>query len=232
MLGAWLVSECGLPVAWTPRLPAFGKLRHRDEFLSIQDNFLQGTLRYDRLEAALRTADEPVVVDLGVNVGITVRWWFALNPQARVVAVDMMAEAHAWASHRLEALRPDAVARATFVECVVGEASGTVEVAFDDPLSGTNRSDAPGGAVRRLLRMTTLDEMPEIPAGEILLLKVDIEGAGGRALAGAPGVLRRTRFVVTEFHDADECAMMTRLALDAGLSLVRANDKMLFFARA
>jgi FkbM family methyltransferase len=232
MLGAWLVHQFRLPVSWTPRLPAFGALRHRDEFLNIQDNFLQGKLRYDRLEAALRAADEPVVVDLGINVGITVRWWFALNPHSRVVAVDMMAEAHAWAARQLEAWRPGAAARVTFVERIVGPATGVAEVVFDDPMAGTNRSDATTGAIHRTLPVTTLDAMPEIPSGEILLLKVDIEGAGARALAGAPGVLRRTRFVVAEFHDADECAMMTRLSLEAGLSLVRANDKMLFFARA
>lgn len=232
-LSAYLLNACSLPVAWLPALPGFGTLVRRDELLNIQDNFFEGTLRFREMEEAMRGTAEPFVLDLGVNVGVTVRWWFHLNPRAQVVAVDMMREAHAFAQQRLAAVRADAVARVRWVECVVSDEAGTTEVAFDDPLFGMNRADASAaGGSRRLLASATVDslladQMPD----EVFLCKVDIEGAGGRALAGASRVLARTRFLVVEYHDPDEVASMTRSAVAAGLDLVRANPKMLFFER-
>jgi FkbM family methyltransferase len=232
-LAAYVLNACALPFSWLPALPGFGTLVRRDELLNIQDNFFEGTLRFREMEEAMRRAAEPFVLDLGVNVGVTVRWWFHLNPRSRVVAVDMMREAHEFARQRLVAVRADAAERVRWVECVVSDQAGTTEVAFDDPLFGMNRADAAtGGSSRRQLPSAAVDTLlaDEMPA-EVFLFKVDIEGAGGRALAGAQLVLRRTRFLVVEYHDPAEVAAMTRHALAAGLDLVRANAKMLFFER-
>ncbi len=230
-LVGWLAYTSRLPIGWAPAFSGFGRLERRDEFLSILDNFLRGTLRSDRVERALREARAPVVVDVGVNLGVTVRWWLHLNPASQVVAVDMMREAIDYSSRRVHAVAPEA--HVTWIEAVVGREPGEVEVRFDDPLKGTNRSDGGTGATCRRLPTSTLDGLlGASPASdEVMLLKVDIEGAGGSALAGATALLRRTRFVVVEYHDVAETAEMTRVCLAAGLSLACANEKMLFFER-
>lgn len=231
-LAARLMDGARLPVAWLPILPAFGRLTRRAEFENLLDNFLVGTLRYAPLEESLRQAGTPLVVDVGVNVGITIRWWMSLNPRTRVVAVDMIEESHAFAAAALSRLDARYAAQMTPVVAVVSDAPGSIEISFDDPLEGTNSSEAHGGLIRRQLAVRTLDDIwGEAGAGDVFLLKIDIEGAGARALDGAAQLLRRTRYVVAEWHSADELARMTTACVSASLSLVSVNEKMVFFER-
>lgn len=226
----WCVVRAGLPVRFAPPLFGYGTLLKRDEFLSLHENFLEGELRFPEMEAALRAAEEPLVIDVGVNLGVTVRWWFHLNPRARVIAIDMMREAHEFAAARLEAMAPTASTRVDWMECAVSDAASTIDVRFDDPLFGMNRADGSSGQQHRAIRADTLDALVG-PSRAPLLVKMDIEGAAGRAFAGAAQLLQRTQFALVEYHDAAECADVTRLAAAAGLGLVRATKKTLVFAR-
>lgn len=231
-LAASIMRALRFPVSWMPPLAGFGRLTHPDEFGSITDNFFEGALRFGPLEQFLRSADDALVIDVGVNVGITLRWWLHLNPRTRLIAVDMIREAHLFSTLALARLNPAYPAQVRHVEAVVGDTPGSTEIAFDDPLHGMNSAMARGGATRRRVAVRTLDDIwQESGGGDVAVLKIDIEGAAGTALAGATELLRRTRFVAAEWHDAAELAQVTSTCVGAGLSLVDTKSKMLFFAR-
>lgn len=231
-LAGWIMYGLRCPVSWLPPLAGFGPFTHRDEYASILDNFFEGALRFEPLERHVSSTTNALVLDVGVNVGITVRWWLHLNPHAQVIAVDMIREANEFSARALAAVNPAYPAQVRYVEAVVGETSGSMEISFDDPLAGTNSTRARNGATRREVATRTLDDIwLEAGGRDVAVLKIDIEGAAGATLAGAPQVLRRSQFVVAEWHDAAELSRVTSLCLDAGLSLVSVNAKMLFFER-
>jgi FkbM family methyltransferase len=231
-LAGWIMHSLRLPVAWLPPVAGFGRLAHRNEFESITENFFAGTLRFPPLERDLRTARDALVMDVGVNLGVTLRWWLHLNARTEIIAVDMIREAHEFAARALDRVDPRWVAQVRAVHAVVSDAPGRTVIAFDDPLEGTNAADARQGATRREVVVRTLDEIwADAGSRDVLVLKIDIEGAGGAALRGASQVLRRTRFVAAEWHGPAELGQITAACLDAGLSLAAANAKMLFFER-
>ncbi|MEY4940863.1 MAG: hypothetical protein RIQ93_2598, partial [Verrucomicrobiota bacterium] len=82
-------------------VPIFDEVGTIAEILNIHDNFAVGELRDALVEAELSTASTPIVVDCGVNVGVTVRWWLHLNAACRVFGFDMMEEAHEITRQRL-----------------------------------------------------------------------------------------------------------------------------------
>ena len=149
-LAGWIMYGLRCPVSWLPPLAGFGPFTHRDEYASILDNFFEGALRFEPLERHVSSTTNALVLDVGVNVGITVRWWLHLNPHAQVIAVDMIREANEFSARALAAVNPAYPAQVRYVEAVVGETSGSMEISFDDPLAGTNstraRATAPRGA--------------------------------------------------------------------------------------
>lgn len=199
------------------RVPGAGLVANWHEAVNVIDNFYLDELRNAEVERELAAAPGPVVVDVGVNVGITIRWWLALNPRARVVGIDMLEEALIFTKSRLEAR--DA-ARFRDVCAAAGEASESREIALDAPLEGTSSLLATGGRMRRTVEMRTLDALLEEHAqGPIFLLKIDIEGYAGRALGAANDTLRRCRFVTVEVHSPEETALAARHLHAAGLEL-------------
>ncbi|MBA4070589.1 MAG: hypothetical protein C0497_01960 [Gemmatimonas sp.] len=231
-LAGWIMHSMRLPVAWLPVIAGFGRLTHRNEFESIADNFFRGTLRFPPLEWGLRAASDPLVMDVGVNLGVTLRWWLHLNSRTEIIAVDMIREAHEFAARVLDLMEPRWAAQVHAVHAVVSDAPGRMEIAFDDPLEGTNAADARGGATRREVAVRTLDEIwADAGSRDLLVLKIDIEGAGGMALRGAAQMLRRTQFVAAEWHGPAELGQITAACLEAGLLLAATNDKMVFFER-
>lgn len=214
----YLLRRLLLPVA----LPGMGRLHHCGEAANYLDNICLGELRCEPVEAHLRAAVAPTIIDLGVNVGITIRWWFTLNANARVVGVDMVDEALAFTTDALQRLGIGSE-RWTPLSCALGDATrAAVPLFFTDPLEGTTRLGVGAGPRRREVRVDTLDHvLATLPLPSIDLLKCDIEGAGGAALSGGLDTLARTRFVVAETHDPDETRRMTLVLTQAGFSLFR-----------
>lgn len=134
------IQRVPIPVS----VPIFGVIGTLAEVVSIHDNFAVGELRDSYLETKLADAAVPVVVDCGVNAGITVRWWLHLNPSARIFGFDMMQEAHDLTRKRLGG-------KATGYTGITAPLSGVdgeeVTVYYDDPLDGENRIE---GAARLL----------------------------------------------------------------------------------
>ncbi|TLD70904.1 FkbM family methyltransferase [Phragmitibacter flavus] len=184
------------------------------EATNYLDNFIGHELRHLPVEQAL--SDGGNVVELGVNIGITARWWLSLSPKIHTTGVDMMEEAIAYTTAKITALNQQD--RWTGIVAAVGNERGELNVSFDDPLEGTNSIGATSGQQQRSVRMERLDDLcPDVQS--ITLLKVDIEGAGGIALEGAPRILSHTRWVVFEIHGDEETRRASAALIKAGFVL-------------
>jgi FkbM family methyltransferase len=218
----YLLGRLLVPVT----LPGMGALRRSAEASNYLDNVCLGELRCPEVEEQLRATASPTVVDLGVNVGITVRWWLALNVRTRVIGVDMVEEALAVTTDALAGL---GIARDRWVpiSCALGATTqAAVPLFLDDPLEGTTRLGAACGTLRREVPLETLDHLlAPLSLARVDLLKCDIEGSGGAALAGGPETLARTRYVVAETHDADETRQMSSALASAGFVLFRVQGR-------
>lgn len=210
-------------------LPVFGTVSTVDEVLNIHDNFGKGELRYEEIENHLRQTPEPVIVDCGVNIGITIRWWHHLNTRARVFGFDMMEEAHAFTRSRIGTPSDWYVP----VTCALAARDGdAIEISFDDPLFGENSVTATNRKQKRTINTGTLDSsLRQHNLTGIDLLKMDIEGHGAEALKGGSETLRKTRYVMFETHTRQETSEATGILHDAGFQIIGLRARTLVFER-
>lgn len=211
-------------------VPIFGQVGTIPEILNIHDNFAVGELRDPHIETALKNTVNPVVVDCGVNVGVTVRWWLHLNASCRIFGFDMMEEAHAITRQRLGT----AVTAYTGTTAVLAANDGeAVTVYFNDPLDGKNQTHRPIACARqRLLTTGRLDTLlAPHSLRRIDVLKIDIEGDAARAIGGAPKTLAATANVILEAHSEEELGEAEVLLVQSGFRLRRFRSRNLWFQR-
>lgn len=229
--GAWL-AWCDLvftTIPWPVPVAGFGPIIRRNEARSLMDNFCLGELRSPEVEADIRAHSAPVIVDLGVNLGMSIRWWFHLNPKARVTGMEMMQESLDYTASRLRECHPNAAW--TPVCCAVAAADGEpMEIQFTDPLEGTTSAAHASGDQRRRVPVRCLDSVITDP--EVMLIKCDIEGYGGHALSGARSVLKRTRYVVTETHGPEEMALMSQVLFEEGFTPFQLSSRSLWWRKS
>jgi FkbM family methyltransferase len=211
-------------------VPIFGRVSTLPETLNIYDNFGLEELRDKTVELALKETDHPLVIDCGVNVGITVRWWLYLNQHSKVIGIDMFKEAIDFTRQVLDA---DSQAENASRFCgLTGTLYSTdeaeFEIAFDKPLEGDNslfksKSDS---LQKRRLKTVTLDTLLQDKGGsKVTLIKIDLEGAGGKALAGATNLLARTSHVVFESHNEEETSEASRILFENGFVMRRTANR-------
>jgi FkbM family methyltransferase len=217
-------------VPFPVQVPPFGTIGTLAEVHSLHDNFVIGEIRDPQFEAALSAQSAPVIIDCGINVGITVRWWLHLNPATRVLGFDMMHEAHEFTVARLGSLSK---AYQPFSVLLADREGLPQECRFDDPLCGGNRISTEGaGHQARKFVTTTLDVcLQDRPTAPVFLLKMDIEGSGHLALAGGIEVLRRTQHVVIEFHSPAELAESNTLLARLGFKLRNFKSRNVWYGR-
>jgi FkbM family methyltransferase len=152
---------------------------------------------------ALTALRPPVatVVDLGANIGLTVRLWSRLFSPRAIVAVEPDADNLALCA-RNAALA--ATTQLTLIKCFVGDVPG---VAGIDRRLGTwayRMSRTEPAAGQESIPVRTLPDIL-VDAGlgsqQIDLLKCDIEGAEAIVFRGGPEWLSRVRAVLAEVHD-------------------------------
>jgi len=218
-------------------VPVFGRVSTLPEVLNIYDNFGLEELRDNVIELVLKKHPNPLVIDCGVNVGITVRWWLRLNLQGRVIGVDMLHESIEFASASIRS-GPHAEDSKRFQGlegALYSEEGVEFEVAFDNPLHGNNSLFGAHGnkLTRRKLKSTTLDHLVgDVQDSSVTLLKIDLEGAGGKALAGATKLLGKTNHVVFESHSEMECREASRVLFQEGFLMRRVATKNTWWERA
>jgi Methyltransferase FkbM domain len=104
-----------------------------------------------------------------------------------------------------------------------------MDIYFHDPLEGTTSVVDRHGAQTRSVPVRCLDGLVAEP--EVLLIKCDIEGYGGHALRGALNVLKRTHYIVTETHGAEEMAEMCEVLFSSGFTPFQLSSRSLWWRR-
>jgi FkbM family methyltransferase len=190
-------------LANAPR-PVFARLGASDLHV-VSEIFLHG--EYDIVIQRLRAAGVQVrtILDLGANVGLSVRLWRDTFPGCRVVAVEPDQANLAVARLNADAdAPPDATGgRATLVRaCVAGVARrvtldrSQAAWAFqmnDAPAAGTDADTIPALTIPQILEQTGVSE-------RIDLLKCDIEGAERELFQHAHDWLHLVDRMVVEVH--------------------------------
>ncbi|MEO8044793.1 MAG: FkbM family methyltransferase [Spartobacteria bacterium] len=222
---AYLSRSAARPIA-----SPVGKLATHNELLNFLDNFCANELRCSEVEACLDTKEPTTVVDLGINVGVSARWWLTRSAAVRVIGIDMIAEALEFASERIAEMGLSN--RWEPIHSAVGDRAETIRVAIDDPLEGTTSLLSKHGSEYREVQIQTLDNLLEnLNIEEILLLKIDIEGYGGFALQRASQTLRKTRYVCIECHDDAETELSGRRLVDEGFVLFKIKGRHMWWRR-
>ena len=226
-LCAYVLRHQPFPVS----LPRFGKVHSWGEAINLVDNFALGELRSDPVEAHLCGLAEGWVVDVGVNIGVTCRWWLTLSAKLEVIGIDMFEEALDFTTERVGLLGQRS--RWHPVCAAVGASDGLVEVRFSDPLEGTSSLQSSNGENSRKMRVSSLDAIvARIGPKNIGLLKLDIEGSAGRALAGASETLTKCKYVAIETHSDEETRTSSVVLSHAGFQLFRCHGRTMWWERA
>lgn len=211
-------------------LAGFGKIHSWAEATNLIDNFSLCELRSEEVENHLRTATESWVVDVGVNVGVSSRWWLSLADRVQVIGIDMFQEALDFTTGRIASI--GARERWHPLCGAVGEGDRVVELRFNNPLEGTSRLDSSIGGKLRKVRVQMLDVMlsPMAPS-RIGLMKIDVEGAAGLALIGAPETLAKCDYVSVETHSDEETSTSSRALIAAGFHVFHSRGRTLWWRR-
>jgi FkbM family methyltransferase len=143
-----------------------------------------------RYATMLADGKVPVIVDTGANIGAAAVWFSALYPKARVLAVEPDPANFA-------ILAKNAEGRFEAVEAALGGERGHVEAVRSGQswATQTRRSDA------GIAMLTITDLVAQVPDGELLLAKIDIEGFESDLFDGDCRWLDECAVVMVEPHD-------------------------------
>jgi len=149
------------------------------------DHVLRGLL------PSLIDSPEPVVVDVGSNIGASLLQILEAKPRARVFSFEPSDRFRAYQEYNL------GLGGFTHVEvspCLVGRTAGEGFIHTDGKTSGANRAMPHLGESQPAV-VTTLDDACS-DAGPVSFIKTDTDGNDLEVLAGAERVLRRDKPVL------------------------------------
>jgi len=201
----------------TVRLDAIGEFAIRGQ---SDDLFAVLPSRERSVVAAFRThlKTGSTFIDAGANIG-----FFAIlaarlvGPSGRVIAIEMMPDTAAQLRANVER---NGLGNVTIVEHALSNRSGE-DVPAAMPKDQFARASIADPAIRGgrqvTVRTITLDDLLADVAGEIDLIKMDLEGAEAMAIEGAGEVLARTRAVIFEQLGGE--AVAGRLLAGGGFAL-------------
>jgi FkbM family methyltransferase len=137
--------------------------------------------------------EDPVIVDLGSNIGCTIVHYASLYPKARIVGVELDAENVRLARANIEALPGPPM----LVHAAIWPSDGVVHYGGGEAWG--YRVESSGGQAVDALSMPSLMERAGLQT--IDFLKVDIEGAERELFAGDLGWLSSVQVVSIEVHN-------------------------------
>lgn len=186
-------------------------------FTRYEAGFFGQVFLFDEYEVSrLRLPGSPVVIDVGANVGFFSWKVHSLRPSARIFACEPQSDnlrrlrAVYQVLHIDGAVCPEACGKAE------GEATLYLRSSVTHSLDPAWHSDL-GPGTTETVPVTTLDKLCSSRGIQgVDLLKIDTEGAEIDVLSGAVDTLRRTRYVVLEYHSTELREQCRRLLTDAG----------------
>jgi FkbM family methyltransferase len=179
------------------------RLRNRSEISVYLSIFIDQLYPFDRFKSFVRSADRPVIFDVGANTGLFAAAAFDHWPQARVHSFEPQRKLiprmqEMAALNRLED-------RYTVNWCAIGDHCGSAEFYENrNPISASLiKEKVAKRSIRRVeqVPLTTLDEYARahgIP--QVNILKLDVEGVEIAALSGAAKTLATAELVFVEVH--------------------------------
>lgn len=225
-LGVCVYLFRGVPFAL--KFPPFGKIGTYHEFLNIFDNFIEGELRNAAMENEIRKSENPVIVDLGINLGATVRWWFWLNPKAKVYGIDMIPESLEFTTARLATIQGKFSWHG--IPAAISDKTEEFDIQYDDPLEGSNSVFSSEGKIKRTVKADTLDNLIRPHSlSSVEVLKIDIEGYGAIALRKADELLSITKYIILETHTEEEISEANQILAAKGWELFVVKGRTAFY---
>jgi FkbM family methyltransferase len=149
----------------------------------------------DTYRTAVAGGRRPLVLDAGAHVGMSVLWWRRLFPEARIVAVEP-------SSANLAVLRRN-VAKledVTVLHAAIAGKPGSLRVAHP-AASGSAVRVSVDGTGEWVPALTVAQILEQAGTDQILLAKIDIEGAEADLFSGDLAWLDATQALAVETHD-------------------------------
>ncbi|HEX2838474.1 MAG TPA: FkbM family methyltransferase [Phycisphaerales bacterium] len=157
--------------------------------------------RQHEYDTALREFPRPQdarwVIDMGANVGLSLRFWLRHFPGARVIGVEPDADNIQMCKRNLS-LTQDGERRTNLLQACVGGSRRTVSLDRRRGAWGYRMADGPGDSDK--IPVITVDDVLQTTDGLIDLIKMDIEGAEAEVFAHPTPWLARVRVLVIEVH--------------------------------
>lgn len=138
-------------------------------------------------------AQDPAILDVGANIGLSVIFFKTLHPRARVTAFEPDPDLFALLEHNV---RVFGFSDVTLRREAVWTKTGEVEFCAEGAFSG--RIPKPGDDQRRI--RVPACRLRELLEKEVEFLKLDVEGAEDRILADAADRLDRAARIFVEYH--------------------------------
>ena len=182
-----------------------------DALVSYWSMFVEQELHCRKWVEPLKAAAQPLVVDVGANVGLFSHLVFCINSRAEMIAFEPLPALY----QKLEMLRQRTGIKLDIRAKAVGRKPGEALLESPHGYDGVSRicvSERSEGQTYRV-EVTALDK--ELAAREILLMKIDVEGYECEVIAGAMQTLSRTRFLIVEAHTVEHRDAITS-ALGSG----------------
>ncbi len=193
------VLETPVNVCFLLLIPRFveGKIKLFKRTLAYADSmscaYMYRDIFFKRLYAFESTSPEPVIVDLGANIGLSVVFLKRLYPRARITAVEADPHIFRFLERNAAAF---GITNVRLINAAAHDCEARLGFYSEGADSGHLAEDAAASCqVQAIDTRALLEKEPVID-----MLKMDIEGAEGRVLRHCAPALRRVRNMYIEYH--------------------------------
>jgi FkbM family methyltransferase len=153
---------------------------------------------YEFLASHFANGNAPLVLDVGAHIGTFSIWLLSVSPNANILSVEADPETFKTLSLNVAAAGADA--NWTAVHGAAGSSQGEIVYLSKSRFSMGHRIDAKGSVPVPTVTLPFLIERLAGDAGDIDLLKIDIEGSEEGFLCTNPEALKRVKAIVVELH--------------------------------
>ncbi len=164
---------------------------------NFEQIFLGGDYNVDRLPHGrqirdlYRSMQEPLILDLGANIGLASLYFRKSWPRAKIVAIEPDADNFRMLCRNAPEARP--------IQAAIASERGRVTIVNPESASwGYQTQLAPDGAIEAI---TVADILEQYPGCEPFICKIDIEGAEDELFSKNTDWLAAFPIVVVELHD-------------------------------